>query len=266
MLARHCPAFVLGLLALGACASKGDLRRVEEQLTLSRAENMRADSARAVQLAQILETQRRTMDSLGGLARTAEQTSRQLGTAKGDLANDLYNIQQQLVQIQALTGQSQQRLTELRTQLEARGEQLNAPPADTSRPAPPSGGAQPSADQMYEASLNQLRRGSPGTARSGFREFLRLYPTDPRVPDATYFIGESFAAESPDSAVGYYQKVVETAPQSIRAASAVYKLGLVAERKKDLEGAKAYYQRVISDYPRSDEAALARDRLKSLGR
>jgi TolA-binding protein len=40
----------------------------------------------------------------------------------------------------------------------------------------------------------------------------------------------------------------------------------VAERRKDLEGAKAYYQRVISDYPRSDEAALARDRLKSLGR
>jgi septal ring factor EnvC (AmiA/AmiB activator) len=135
MLARHCPAIALGLLALGACASKGDLRRVEEQLVLSRAENMRADSARAVQLAQILETQRRTMDSLSSLARTAEQTSRQLGTAKGDLANDLYNIQQQLVQIQALTGQSQQRLTELRTQLEARGEQLNAAPSDT--PGPP---------------------------------------------------------------------------------------------------------------------------------
>lgn len=161
MLARHCPAIALGLLTLGACASKGDMRRLEEQLVLSRAENMRADSARAVQLAQILETQRRTMDSLSSLARTAEQTSRQVGTAKGDLANDLYNIQQQLVQIQALTGQSQQRLTELRSQLEARGEQLNAAPApsDSSRPAPAAGAAQPSADQMYEASLNQLRRG-----------------------------------------------------------------------------------------------------------
>ena len=38
---------------------------------------------------------------------------------KGDLATDLYNIQQQLVQLQELTGQSQQRLSELRTQLEA---------------------------------------------------------------------------------------------------------------------------------------------------
>ena len=119
---------------------------------------------------------------------------------------------------------------------------------------------------MYEASLQQLRRGSPGTARAGFRELVRLYPNDPRIPDATYFIGESYAAESPDSAAAYYRRVVDTAPQSSRAASAVYKLGLLAERRKDLEGAKTFYQRVITDYPRSDEAALARDRLKSLGR
>ena len=107
---------------------------------LSRAENMRADSARAVQLAEILETQRRIMDSLSSLARVAEQTSRQVGTAKGDLANDLYNIQQQLVQIQALTGQSQQRLTELRTQLDARGEQLNAAAGTGGRHAGPAPG------------------------------------------------------------------------------------------------------------------------------
>jgi tol-pal system protein YbgF len=260
------PALWLGLLALGGCASKGDLRRVEEQLTLSRAENMRADSARAVQLAQVLDNQRRIMDSLSALARTAEQSARAFASTKGDLAGDLYNIQQQLVQIQALTGQSQQRLTELRTQLDARGEQLSAPPPDTGSHAAPSGAPAASADQMYEASLQQLRRGSPATARAGFRQLLSLYPNDPRVPDATYFIGESFAAESPDSAAGYYRQVVNLAPKSPRAASAVYKLGLLSERQKDLEGAKAYYQKVISDYPRSDEAALARDRLKSLGR
>ena len=59
---------------------------------------------------------------------------------KGDLSTDLYNIQQQLVQLQELTGQSQQRLTELRTRLEARGAQIEtAPPAmpgDSARPRP----------------------------------------------------------------------------------------------------------------------------------
>ena len=98
------------------------------------------------------------------------------------LGTDLYNIQQQLVQLQELTGQSQQRLSELRTQLEARGAQIEttrrraAPRARATRaqpePAPPSA----SADQMYEASLAQLRRGSTGTARLGLREMLRTYP------------------------------------------------------------------------------------------
>ena len=60
--------------------------------------------------------------------------------------------------------------------------------------------------------------------------------------------------------------MVDSFPQSPRAASALYKLGLLAERRKDLEGARGYYARVVHDYLRSDEAALARDRLKTLGR
>jgi tol-pal system protein YbgF len=263
------PASWLALIALGGCASKGDLRRVEEQLLLSRADNQRADSARGAQLAEIIRTQRQIADSLDSAGRRLGQVSTQVTALKGDVSNDLISIQQQLVQVQALTGQSQVRLTELQTQLEARSEQLNVgPPA----PSPDSAGGpgapgpgSPSAEQMYAASLQQLRRGSPGTARIGFRELLRLYPAHARVPDATYFVGETFAAESPDSAAVYYGKVVESFPKSPRASSALYKLGLLAERRKDLEVARGFYQRVVRDYPRSDEAALARDRLKTLG-
>ena len=272
----HALAPCLVLVALGGCASKGDLRRVEDQLILSRADNQRADSARATQLGEILAVQRRIMDSLDAVGRNLGLVSRQMATFRGDIANDLVSIQQQLVQVQALTGQSQQRLTELQTQVEARSEQLSASPAaavDSAAPAPPVGppgsgptSASPSAEQIYSASLQQLRRGSAGTARMGFRELLRLYPSHARVADATYFIGETFAAESPDSATIYYGKVVDGFPQSPRAASSLYKLGLLAERRKDVEGARAYYQRVVHDYARSDEAALARDRLKTLGR
>lgn len=268
-------AACIALVALGGCASKGDLRRVEEQLLLSRGENQRADSARAAQLGEILTLQRRVMDSL---TRTVVVISTQLADFKGDVANDLVSVQQQLVQIQSLTGQSTARLSEFQTQLEARAEQLNSAPAASPAVAPaptdtgaaaapaPAAGNSASADQMYAASLQQLRRGSPGTARMGFRQLLQQYPTHPRVADATYFLGETYAAESPDSAVSYYNKVVETYPQSARAASALYKLGILAERGKNTEAARGYYNRVIKDYPRSDEAALARDRLKTLGR
>jgi tol-pal system protein YbgF len=256
-----------GLVALGGCASQGAVRQVQSDLDLLRAETARRDSAQAARLTELLEVQRRVMDSLAATR-----------TALRSFGNDFYNVQQQLVQIQELTGQSQRRLTELRSQLDARGEQLSAPTpsapagqgADTSRRGGPAtggaAGAGPSADQMFDASLQQLRRGSAVTARSGLRAMLQQYPTSDKAPDALFFIGESFAAENADSAAAYYTQVVSNYPQSPRAATALYKLGAIAERRKDLAAAKDAYGRVVQAYPNSDEAALARDRLKALGR
>jgi tol-pal system protein YbgF len=235
---------------------------VQADVALLKAESARRDSARAAQLTQVIQTQQRIMDSLG-------VTTHALGQLKGDVGTDLYNIQQQLVQLGELTGQSQQRLTELRTQLEARGAQQSlstpsaAAPGDSAHPESTSNA---SADQMYEASLAQLRRGSTSTARIGLREMLRSYPTSARAPDALYFIGQSFAAENPDSAAAYYSQVADKYPTSPRASSALYNLGLLAERRKESAKAKDAYQRLVQKYPQSDEAALARDRLKALGR
>ena len=249
---------------LPGCVSKSDVQLVQGEVALLRAETMRRDSTRAAQLGEVLQIQRQIMDSLA-------VSRRAVGQLKGDISSDLYNIQQQLVQLQELTGQSQQRLSELRTQLEARGAEIEttAPPGGVPAPgdtAQPAGGAAASADQMYEASLAQLRRGSTGTARLGLREMLRNYPTSQRTPDALYFIGQSYAAENPDSAAAYYTQVVDRFATSARAPSALYNLGLLAERRKDSTKAKDAYQRVVQKYPQSDEAALARDRLKALGR
>jgi tol-pal system protein YbgF len=253
------PALAAGA-GLTGCASRGDVQMVQGEVALLRAEVSRRDSARAAQLGEVIRMQQGMMDSLG-------VTRRAVAQLKGDLAPDLYNIQQQLVQLQELTGQSQQRLTELRTRLEARGAEIESAPAPGDTAAPVGGGTtSASADQMYEASLAQLRRGSLSTARLGLREMLRTHPTSERAPDALYFIGQSYASENPDSAAAYYGQVAEKYPQSPRAASAVYNLGLLAERRRDLARAREAFQRVVQSYPQSDEAALARDRLKALGR
>ena len=124
-----------------------------------------------------------------------------------------------------------------------------------------SGVVGPSGDAFWLASPTRIFRWS--------RDSTRAYaiPTSlERAPDALYFIGQSFAAENPDSAAAYYRQVVDKHPTSPRAASALYNLGLLAERRKDTAGARDAYQRVAEKYPQSDEAALARDRLKALGR
>lgn len=268
MARRAVLALALGA-TLGGCATRGDVQRLEDAVLLSRAESARADSARDAEVRELLALARRTGDSVAAIRA-------QIAQIKGDLSGELYAIAQQLVQVQELTGQSQQRLTELRTQLEARGEQIAETPngaaaTPTSTPSsmaatPADSASGPSADQIYQASLQQLRRGSVSTARLGFRELLRRYPQSPRAADALYFIGESFAAGTPDSAQRYYQQVVDRHAASPRAATALYKLGLLAEQRRDVAGARAFYGRVVQSYPNSDEAALARDRLRSLGR
>jgi tol-pal system protein YbgF len=264
------PSLVLGA-SLGGCATRGDVQRLEDAVLLSRAEAARTDSARGAQVRELLALTQQTGDTVASIRA-------QIAQIKGDLSGELYAIAQQLVQVQELTGQSQQRLTELRTQLEARGEQIaepstgtvTAPPGNMGTPAAPAvsgdSSAGPGADQIYQASLQQLRRGSVNTARTGFRELLRRYPQSAHAADGLYFIGESFAAEAPDSAQRYYLQVVDKYAASPRAATALYKLGLQAEQRREAAAARGYYTRVVQSYPNSDEAALARDRLRSLGR
>ena len=258
---KHARPFVLALVLTAGCALKGDVRRVELQVEALRVERARADSQRASEI-----------DTVRALLRTAQEklTAQQayLVQLRGDVKTDLLAVQQQLVSVQELTGQSQQRLTELRGRLEEQARQP-VPVLDTSRGglAGPSGNlAGPGPDQMYDLAYQQYRASRYGTARQAFREFLRLFPTNDRAPDALYFIGESFAGENTDSAAAVYQQVVKTYPTSPRAPAALYKLGFLAEQRGNKAGARTYYARVIADYPRAPEANLARDKLQRLGR
>jgi TolA-binding protein len=259
---------VASVALLGACALRSDVRAVEDQLTQMKDVQDRRDQERSRQLAEVIRLQQALMDSIGSTRASVSQL-------RGDVANDLYNVQQQLVQLQELTGQSQRRLTELRTQLERRAEELQqstppaAAPGDTGSSggstAMPPAAAQPSAEQMYQTSLGLLRQGSAGTARTGFQELLRAHPSSDLAADAVYYIGQSFETENADSALAYYTRVTRDYTSSPRAGSAYYHIGLIKERANDRAAARAAYQQVVSSFPNSDEAALARDRLKALG-
>jgi len=260
----HARPLVLALGLTAGCALKGDVRRVELQVEALRVERARADSQRAAEIDTVRALLRAVQEKL-----TAQQAY--LVQLRGDVKTDLLAVQQQLVSVQELTGQSQQRLTELRGRLEEQAHQP-VPALDTGRggaavPVGPSGNpAGPGPEQMYDLAYQQYRGSRYGTARQAFREFLRMFPTHERAPDALYFIGESFAGENADSAAAVYQQVVKTYATSPRAPSALYKLGFLAEQRGDKGAARTYYARVIAGYPRSPEANLARDKLQRLGR
>jgi tol-pal system protein YbgF len=248
------------LLLLSGCAMRKDVVRIEQQLQANQQVNHRADSLLAVNVAGLARLIQSIADSLA-----AQQVM--LTQVRGDYRVELFNIQQQLVAIQELTGQSQQRLSELRGQLEVRRSAAIEPPPAAGAAVPGAAAApgEPTAEQLLDLSIQQLRRGSPGTARSGFAEFLRRFPDHPRTADALFFTGDAWAADQhADSAAVAYRAVVQRFPQSPRAPSALYKLGLQAVAAGRTAEARDAFTRVVSGYPNAEETPLARERLRTL--
>jgi|SRR5689334_12059995 len=259
-------------LATGACfATRSDVRILQDDITNFRASQQKADSARAAQIAQIVAM-------LGEVNDSVRSTNSRVARWQANAQGDLRNIQEQLVQIQELTGASQQRLIELRSQMEERNSQLAAPapapiPGDTTtRAAQP--GAQPTAAQpagpgpatLYKLAFDQMSRGSHSTARSGFQDLLNQYPSSDLAPDAQYYIGETLQAEGNTAAAdSVFSVVVAKYPGAPRAATALYKHGLFLQKAKRDGEARQAFQAVIDKYPRSDEASLAKERLRPSG-
>ena len=269
---RHL-ALLAGAMGAGGCALRSDVAKLRLQLDAQQQAAAHADSATQANLSAIARLVQGLLDSLA-----AQQAV--IGGMRGDLRVDLYNVQQQLMAVQELTGQSQQRLTELRSQLDERSEQLPRAPAPAAPggagqpptgaagapPSPSGAAASPAPDQLMDLGLQQLRRGSPSTARSAFAEFLKLFPGHARAGDAYFFTGEAWSAEgNGDSASAAYRQVVQHYPSSGHVAAALYKLGLTAAGAGRRDEAKAQFNRLVSVYPQSEEAALAREQLRSLG-
>ena len=249
-------------LLLGGClASKQDVFLIQTQLSSMQRAEARADSLRGAQINAVLGQLVQSNDSVRAV-------SARLAKLQSTVSADHYEMGRQILQIQELSGQSQRRLQELRASLEERNQTAVAPVAvpasgDTSRPAP--GGPGPA--QLFQSSLDQLRRGSATVARGGFEELLRRYPNSEDAPEAMIYIAETYAAERNQVAAdSVYGLVVQRYPSSPKAATALYKHALSLRSAGRTTAARAAFDRIVKDYPRSDEAALAREQLRTLGR
>ncbi|HET6681638.1 MAG TPA: tol-pal system protein YbgF [Gemmatimonadaceae bacterium] len=259
----------VALLATGACfATRSDVRILQEDVQKVRTDMATADAAQNQQMARL-------SDQLANLVDSVRVVSERMAGWQPNVLATLRNIQEQLLQVQELSGQSQRRLQELRTEMERNAMPIppvtgGPTPADTSMRPPDSTVAAPvtpaiGPNQLYSLSYDQLRRGSYGAARAGFTELLRSYPESDLAPDAQFYIAESHAAEgSADLADAAYLEVVNRWPRSPRAATALYKHALYLQRGERTAEARQAFQKVLDTYPSSDEAVLAREALRTL--
>src|SRR5438067_158112 len=243
--AERTAAGLVALLACGGCfATRNDVRLLQTDIATLRAERAYGDSARAAQIDRIIRQLSITSDTLRSLATQSNRF-------QGDARESLRELRDAVTQVQEVTSQLQRRLQEVRAAVEARVETPAPTTASDSTAAP-------GPNQLYQLALDQYQRGSYATARAGFEDLLRRYPTADVAADAQYYVAESYAAEKNSAAADdAYAAVVTRYPTSPRAAGALYKRARLKQTAGRTAEARALYQELVRKYPRSDEAVLA---------
>lgn len=255
------------ILTTGACfATREDLRIVHTDLKAMQADRVAADSAILRLIEQVTLDLARVSAVVATISDSSNTNSITLNRLRNDSREDLQAIARQLLMIQELTGQSQRRILELRSEMEQRAAELATPtPPDSARPIgsaaavpPPPGPA-----QLYQMGQDQLRRGSVSAARTVFTQLLTAHPTSDLAPQALYGIAESWADEgNGQNADSVYALVVERYPRSEQSPNALYKRASAARSTGQTDQATVLYRQIVAQYPRSDAALLAQEFLR----
>jgi tol-pal system protein YbgF len=253
-------ACFLGLVTLAAngCffATKQDIDRLQQDIVGTRATSNAVDSVQRAQLIEVSRTVRSLDDSIASI-------SRRLAAMRTASESDMTAMREDISQLQDLSGQSEQRLRDMRATLEEK-RQADAAAVDTTgaAAAPASG---PGPLQLLQAGRDQLLKGGNVSARAAFKDLITKYPTSEYVPEAMFYTAQAYAAErNMDAADAQYAQLITKYPNSPRVPTAMYKRALQLQATKKTTEAKKLYQDIIKRFPRSDEAALADERLQAL--
>ena len=139
-----------------------------------------------------------------------------------------------------------------------------APGADAATAAAPRLAAQdPDERAAYEVAFGALRAGEYEKSTELFRQFLSAHPEGSLVPNAQYWLGESFyVLEDYDAAQRAFESLIQRFPEDSRAPRALLKVGLSQYGRQDLEAAERTLAEVVQRHPGSDAAVTADDRLR----
>lgn len=148
----------------------------------------------------------------------------------------------------------------------------NAPAvaAASNAPAPAANAAvaagDPAAAQAaYDVAFKAIRGGNYVEASREFRSFIQQFPNHPLVPNAWYWLGESYyATTNYPVALESFQQLLSQFPQSDKAPDALLKVGYSQLELKKGDEARATLTQVTTKYPGSKAASLAKERLQRL--
>jgi len=145
--------------------------------------------------------------------------------------------------------------------------QQPAPGTDTAMIAPgqqqpsPTTALSGSARDEYDLAYGYILTGDYGLAEESFKAWLAAFPTDPQVPDAEFWLGESHLQQGEyRDAANAFLAVYKTAPDSTKGPDALLKLGVSLASLGEKPAACATFTELGKRYPRASESVMSRVR------
>ena len=141
--------------------------------------------------------------------------------------------------------------------------QATAAPAPASPPRPAVTAATPA--ELYKNALNDYTEGNYDLAIEGFRSYITLYPKTSLLPNAHYWLGESFyRRKNHDLAIKQFELFLKEYPNNPKVTSAMLKQGYAFLEMGDTSRGRTVLSRLVKRFPRSREAKSAKDRLSQV--
>ena len=115
---------------------------------------------------------------------------------------------------------------------------------------------------MYRSAFSLIEDGDYEKAVGLLEEMVKAYPNGTHLPDAFYWLGQTYAQMEPPLLEQARQNLVQLVrlfPDHAKTPEGMYKLGTIYEQLDDKPKALEYLERVVNDYPSTTAAHLAEE-------
>lgn len=263
------------LLALAACATKGDLNlamqdidemkgrllQAEKNIAAVKVEAKEVSEKSSREALQKLENFRKgTADMqanidamkvdvqvIGGkvddLGVAAKKPFDDISLLKEDTSKTIVSLDERLKKLETAQAEITAKLNTLAKALE--------------QPAMP--------ETAYKQAIDTFKAGEPVKAREMFNKFIEKYPGHSLSANARYWIGETYYQERNfEQAALEFQRVITGHPGKEKVPAAMLKQGLAFKELGDTKSARFILRELIEKYPKAEEIPAAKEVLQKL--
>lgn len=263
---------LLFLLALPACATKGDFNALQQDIeelkvrSISHEKSISAVKAEAKEIAE--SGSKEALKSLDTLRRGTADLQANLDSIRVDFQSmtgkldDLGNASKKPYEDISLlkedTAKSVSAMEMRIKKLESDLEQTNAKIAAAVKAAE-------TPESSYQKALDSYKKGDAAAAREQFSRFVEQYPDHKLAANARYWIGETYYNEKNfEQAALEFQRVIKEYPGKEKVPAATLKQAFSFRDMGDSKSARYLLKELLDNYPKAEEAGAAKEALDKL--